>query len=93
MSLRKRRVALLDGLLSPVQAVYTPVCTTCGRELDSWELVHETAETSSVLAKHHGCEELVVFDLGSRLWTQDDRASELARLIQRHVWFSRRGAL
>lgn len=85
----KRNVGLLAGLTKPLQPSYAPVCTTCGRHLDSWGLVEDSGPIVKVLGKHHGAEELVAFDLGTRHHASwDDRVEDLARMVRSHDWFS-----
>jgi len=84
----KRRVGLLEALRRPVAEGYAPVCTTCGRYLDSYAIVEDVGDVVKVLGKHHGAEELVSFDLGTRSHaTWDERVEDLARSMRGHTWF------
>lgn len=69
-----------------VQAPVGPVCLTCGRVVDSEELVEGYPGESTharVLVKHHGAEELCTFDMGSTNWDERD----LASMMRRRNWF------
>jgi hypothetical protein len=88
VALYKRTVGLLAGLRLPVQPGYAPICTTCGKYLDSEQLVEDSGTIVKVLGKHHGAEELAAFDLGTRHHASwDDRVEDLAKMIRGHRWF------
>lgn len=87
MSLVRSRFTLGNLIAAPnVQAAQGPVCMTCGRIVDSEELVEGypgESETCKVLVRHHGAEELRTFDMGSRNWDPAD----LAMMMRRANWF------
>lgn len=87
MSLIRSRMSLDQMVVSPtVQAPQGPVCMTCGRIVDSEELVEGypgESERCRVLVRHHGAEELRTFEMGSRNWD----ASDLASMMRRTNWF------
>lgn len=79
--------------------VLAPQCATCLCDVDSEEIVdgdpgfeneagqvlqQAGTETCKVLVKHHGAEELHVFDMGSRNWGYQ----ELAKWMGRRKWFN-----
>ncbi len=83
---------------APIAQPGGPVCVLCNKVVDSESLVEgypgaeddqgritepAGSDTCKVLVKHHGAEELMTFDMGSRLWGP----SELAKWMQRHRWF------
>lgn len=87
MSLFKRRVGLLEALRKPQTPGYAPLCMTCGRYVDSYQLVEGYPGESvyaRVLARHHGAEELATFDMGSTNWNEETLASHL----RGHAWFA-----
>ncbi len=43
-----------------------------------------SSEFAKVLVRHHGAEEVVTFDMGSRWWGY----TELGKWMQRHLWFN-----
>lgn len=81
----------LEDLMATVgtgsaQSALGPVCMTCGRVVDSEELVEGYpggSTTAKVLVRHHGAEELRTFDMGSVEWTPED----LASYMRRANWF------
>lgn len=92
--LLKTRMTLDDFVLAPaVQSPLGPVCMTCGRVVDSEEMVEgypaepergrEGSQVVRVLVKHHGAEELRTFDMGSTNWDESD----LASMMRRTNWF------
>lgn len=86
MTLFKQRVGLLKALRRPVVTSLAPICMTCGRHLDSEELVEGYpggTTFAKVLGRHHGSEELVTFDMGSVNWDEED----LAKHMRGHLWF------
>ena len=86
MPLYKHNVGLLRALRAPVAPGYAPLCVTCGRYADSFGIVEGypgESERCKVLVKHHGSEELVTFDMGSRDWGFED----LERHMRGHLWF------
>lgn len=91
MSLRRTHVSLLQNILAPRSiSVAGPVCMTCGRVVDSEQLVDgEPGRTTfaKVLVKHHGQEELRTFDFGSVEWDSDMLKSHMSR----GNWFDPRG--
>lgn len=62
----------MEGLLAPHALSYQPVCILCGRHLDSWELVEEMPERVRIIGKHHGAEQLVTLELGTRNYDDGD---------------------
>ncbi len=63
-----------------------PVCMTCGRLVDSEEMIEGYPGESThakILVKHHGAEELRTFDMGSTNWDHTD----LASMMRRTSWF------
>lgn len=76
-----------------VESIKGPVCMTCGRIVDSEQLVEgypaepEKGRPGSlfckVLVKHHGAEELRTFEMGSDNWDERD----LAQMMRRTNWF------
>jgi hypothetical protein len=88
VTLFRRRVGLLEALRRPATDGYAPICMTCGRYLDSYEIVEDSGDVVRVLGRHHGDEELASFDLGTRSHaTWDDRVEDLARSMRGHGWF------
>lgn len=86
MPLFKHGVKLLQALRRPMAAGYAPLCITCGRYLDSYAIVEGypgESQVCKVLGKHHGSEELVAFDMGSKEWSHED----LASYMRGHAWF------
>lgn len=87
MPLLRSRAALGNLVIAPdVQSAIGPVCLTCGRVVDSEEIVEGYAGESQwvkVLVKHHGAEELRRFDMGSTNWDERD----LASMMRRTNWF------
>lgn len=87
MALIRSFTSLEQRILAPnVKAAHGPVCMTCGRIVDSEELVEgEPGKTTfaKVLVKHHGAEELRTFGMGSVEWD----AYELKSHMQRANWF------
>lgn len=86
MSLYKHTVGLLAALRKPLAPGYAPICATCGRYLDAYEIVEGYPGSTTfarVLGKHHGSEELVTFDMGGVEWTHEDLASQM----RSHIWF------
>jgi hypothetical protein len=87
MPLLKTRASWGDLVSAPVvESVRGPVCMTCGRIVDSEELVEGYPGVSTiakVLVKHHGAEELGTFDMGSSNWDERD----LASMMRRRNWF------
>jgi hypothetical protein len=87
VTLYKHNVGLLTALRKPLAPGYAPLCQTCARYLDSYAIVEGypgESETCRVLGRHHGSEELVRFDMGSKEWDFEDLASHM----RGHVWFS-----
>ncbi len=81
--MRKLSVGLLDALRLPVTDGW-PTCDLCTAPLDKIELVEKAGPTAvKVLGVHHGQEELVTFELGTRDWESDD----VARAYRGHRWF------
>lgn len=91
MALKRSHVTLAQRILAPaVKGPQGPVCMTCGRLVDSEELVEgEPGKTTyaRVLVKHHGAEELRTFDMGSIEWD----GYELKSHMMRANWFDPRG--
>lgn len=84
MPLFKRNVGLLTALRKPVSfEALQPLCMTCGRYLDSWNMVEQQGTRVRMLGKHHGAEEAVWFDMGTRQWEAED----LAAVMRAHDWF------
>lgn len=87
MALIKSLASLGTLVAAPhVQSARGPVCMTCGRLVDSEELVEGyPGETTfaRVLVKHHGAEELRTFDMGSTNWDGQD----LGSMMRRTNWF------
>lgn len=87
MSLVRSRFGLVDYIHAPhVQAPQGPVCLTCGRVVESEELVEGYPGESTfakVLVRHHGAEELRTFDMGSTNWDERD----LGAMMRRANWF------
>lgn len=86
MSLYKHKVGLLHALTRRPTRALQPLCMKCGRYLDSESLVEGypgESVTAKVLGRHHGEEELVTFEMGSREWDETD----LAKHIRGHLWF------
>lgn len=76
MSLR-RSVLRLDQQIRATRYLHGlwPLCLTCGRPVDSEELVEGEEQVTTyakVLFKHHGAEELCTFDFGSTNWDDHD---------------------
>ena len=100
MTYRRTKMNLDRYIVEPPKPqYYGPVCNTCNRVCDSEEIVEgdpgvendagmvvkpASTEYVRVLVKHHGQEEVVTFDMGSRLWGMTD----LGKFMQRHVWFN-----
>lgn len=91
MALIKTHTSLEQRILAPnVKAPSGPVCMTCGRLVDSENMVEgEPGKTTfaKVLVKHHGAEELRTFDMGSVEWD----SYELKSHMMRANWFDPRG--
>ena len=99
MTYRRTAMNLDRYIIEPPKAqYYGPVCATCNRVCDGEEIVEgypgaendagqvvtpAGGETCRVRVKHHGAEEVVTFDMGSRLWGM----TELSKWLQRHRWF------
>lgn len=87
MALRRSTLGLNTLIVAPhVQAALGPVCLTCGRVVDSEELVEGYPGESThakVLVKHHGAEELRTFEMGSTNWDERD----LGSMMRRTNWF------
>lgn len=86
MTIYKHRMKLLTALRKPLAEGVAPLCITCGRYLDSEEIVEGYPGQTGfckVLGRHHGAEELVTFDMGSLEWDFDD----LPRFVRGHAWF------
>lgn len=94
MPLLKSRMTLDDFVQAPsVESSLGPVCMTCGRVVDSEQLVEgypaepERGRPGSlvckVLVRHHGAEELGIFEMGSDNWDERD----LASMMRRRNWF------
>lgn len=87
MPLLKTQASWNDLVHAPrVQHALGPVCMTCGRLVDSEELVEGYPGESThakVLVKHHGAEELRTYDMGSTNWDERD----LASMMRRTNWF------
>lgn len=87
MALRRSLGALENLVQAPYAgSVRGAVCLTCGRLVDSEEIVEGypgESVTCKVLVKHHGAEELRTFDMGSKDWDHTD----LASYMQRTNWF------
>ncbi len=83
MPLLKTRANLESLVQAPwVQPARGCLCMTCGRLVDSEEIVEGYPGESGwakVLVKHHGAEELRTFDMGSTNWDHYDLASMMAR--------------
>ncbi len=100
MTYRRTAMNLDRYIITPPKAQYFgPVCATCNRVCDAEEIVEgypgeenldgmvtkpAGSDTVRVRVKHHGAEEVVTFDMGSRLWGP----SELQKWMTRHVWFN-----
>lgn len=87
MSLYRHTVGLLKALRAPVVQSNAPVCTTCGRYLDKEEIVEGyPGQTTFVLVRgaHHGSDEAVRFDMGSKEWDFED----VAKHVRGHRWFN-----
>lgn len=84
MSYRRLHVPLLQQLLARPVEHRGGLCHLCGRPLD-YEGVEETVgpTTVRVRGKHHGAEEVVTFELGTRAWEGDD----LERAVRGWRWF------
>ncbi len=85
MPLLRNPQKLLTLLRRPLGSIW-PVCQTCGRYLDSVNMVEGypgESQTVKVLGKHHGSEELVTIDMLSQYWDEHD----MARAIRDHDWF------
>ena len=86
--LQRRKLGLIEALRLPIinlgatQGV-SPICQLCGRIVDEEEMVETWPTGARVLVKHHGAEELVSFEFGTREWDCDD----LARAMRGHPWF------
>lgn len=85
-----RSLFRLEDLMRPgrgdAQSALGPVCITCGRVVDSEELVEGypgQTTFAKVLVRHHGGEELRTFDMGSVEWTSED----LKSYMRRSNWF------
>lgn len=91
MALVRSSTSLLQRILAPaVRPAVGPICMTCGRYVDSEELVEgEPGKTTSakVLVKHHGAEELRTFGMDSIEWD----ANELKSHMMRANWFDPHG--
>jgi hypothetical protein len=87
VSLIRSQFGLEQFVVAPhVQAPQGPVCLTCGRVVDSEELVEGypgESQTAKVLVRHHGAEELRTFDMGSTNWDERD----LGSMMRRTNWF------
>ncbi len=87
MPLIKSQASWTDLVRAPsVQHAVGPVCMTCGKLVDSEELVEGypgVTTFAKVLVKHHGGEELGTFDMGSSNWDERD----LASMMRRRNWF------
>lgn len=94
MTLLKTRASWNDLVIAPnAGSVRGPVCMTCGKLVDSEELVEgypvdiehgiPGSPYCKVLVKHHGAEELRTFDMGSTNWDCED----LASMMRRTNWF------
>lgn len=91
MALIRSHVSLAQRILAPaVRAPQGCVCMTCGRLVDSENLVEgEPGKTTfaKILVKHHGAEELRTFDMGSVEWDSYELKSHMLRAN----WFDPRG--
>lgn len=83
MALLKSRVGFRESLLAPIVKAHAPLCQTCGRYLDSEEVVETFGHFVRILGKHHGAEELATFDVGTRDWTEDS----VKRAMRGYRWF------
>lgn len=94
MPLLKSRASWNDLVYAPTAgSVRGPVCMTCGKLVDSEQLVEgypaepengrEGSLVCKVLVKHHGAEELRTFHMGSTNWDVGD----LASMMRRTNWF------
>lgn len=76
MALRRVVTKYLPGLLAPITYDVTgALCLTCGRPIDSEEIVEGYPGRhpySKVLVKHHGAEELRTFEFDSVEWDERD---------------------
>lgn len=90
MALVRSRAVLDHLILAPhVQSARGPVCMTCGRVVESEELVEGypgQTTYAKVLVRHHGAEELRTFDMGSANWDERD----LGSMMRRTNWFDPR---
>lgn len=87
MSLR-RSILRLDQQIRAKRYLHGlwPLCLTCGRPVDSEELVEGEEQVTTfakVLVKHHGAEELRTFDFGSTNWDDHD----LRQFMASADWF------
>jgi hypothetical protein len=87
MPLLKTKASWADLVHAPtVEHMLGPVCMTCGRVVDSEELVEGypgQTTYAKMLVKHHGAEELGEFDMGSKDWDERD----LGPMMRRRNWF------
>jgi hypothetical protein len=91
VALIRTSVSLGQRIIAPnVKSASGCVCMTCGRIVDSEQLVEgEPGKTTyaKVLVKHHGAEELRTFGMDSVEWD----SYELASHMRRANWFDPRG--
>lgn len=91
MALVRTSTSLLQRVLAPVvQGAQGPVCMTCGRYVDSEQLVEGEPGRDTfckVLVRHHGAEELRTFEMSSVEWD----AYELKSHMMRANWFDPHG--
>lgn len=80
--MRRITRGLVEALTLPVTDMW-PTCDLCNGPIDAIELVDRVGPTAKVLAKHHGQEELVTFELGTEHWEADD----VQRAMRGHRWF------
>lgn len=83
MTLRRSRASLDNLVLAPYAgSARGAVCLLCGKLVDEEAIVEGypgESETTKVLVRHHGAEELRTFDMGSKNWDEGDLASMMAR--------------
>ena len=81
--LRKVGVGVVQALRQRVTDNWS-TCDLCAEALDKIELAERASPTAvRVLGTHHGCEELVTFELGTEAWEPED----VHRAVRGHRWF------